>query len=83
MRLAVRRLAELGGILLVGDGIVAALRPVGHVELWEKGPSLWRDMLRPFAGRPGLTRGVALAEIGLGLAIAGAAISWAEPGDNV
>ena len=74
MNLFARRLAELSGILLIGDGVVAALQPKGHVRLWEGGPKLWRDLLRPFAKRPQLTRAVAVAEIAVGVLIAWAAI---------
>ena len=73
MNLFARRLAELSGILLIGDGVVAALQPKGHVRLWEGGPNLW-DLLRPFAKRPQLTRAVAVAEIAAGVLIAWAAI---------
>ena len=73
MNLFARRLAELSGILLIGDAVVAALQPKGHVRLWEGGPKLW-DLLRPFAKRPQLTRAVAVAEIAVGVLIAWAAI---------
>jgi hypothetical protein len=74
MNLVTRRLAELGAIVMIGDGVVAALKPKGHVRLWERGPKLWRDLLEPFAKRPGLTRAVAVGEIGLGVLLARIAI---------
>ena len=74
MQIATRRLAELGGMAMIGDGILAALRPDGHVRLWEGLPKPWRALLEPFAGRPGLTRAVGIAEAGLGLLIAEMAI---------
>lgn len=74
MKLFARRLTEIGGILLIGDGVVAALKPKGHVRLWQKGPRLWRELLDPFARRPQLTRAVGVAEVAAGLLMARAAI---------
>lgn len=84
MNLLTRRLAELGGILLIGDGVVAALKPEGHVRLWERGPKWWRELVEPFALRPQLTRAVAVAEIAAGVALAQAAMRPPdrEPGNR-
>ena len=39
-----RRLAELGGMVLIGDGVIAALAPKGHAALWLRRP--WRKLLQ-------------------------------------
>ena len=49
-------MTELGAIGLIGDGIVSVLKPQGHVRLWEGGPRFWRNLLKPLADRPGITR---------------------------
>jgi hypothetical protein len=80
MNLAARRAAELGAIMMVGDGVVAALAPEGHARLWERGPKAWRDMVQPFAEHPQMTRLIGLAEIGLGLWLAGMVMGPAAGG---
>jgi len=61
---------ELGGMMLVGDGVLALLQPRGHVALWSQGPWAWRRMIAPFRASPALTRAGGLLEIGLGLWLA-------------
>jgi hypothetical protein len=70
MDLIGRRAAEFAGILLVGDGVIGALRPERHARLWLAGPRVWREAMEPFAERPRLTRAVGVAEIALGLWLA-------------
>ena len=64
------RATEMLGILAIGDGIVALHRPSRHARLWSGGAKRWKNLMEGFARRPGLTRGLALAEIGLGLWLA-------------
>lgn len=68
--LAMRRLLEVAGLMMVGEGVIGVLQPRGHVALWYRGPRSWRSMLRPFRDSPALTRGAALAEICIGLWLA-------------
>lgn len=70
MGLIGRRTLEFAGILLVGDGVIGALRPERHARLWIAGPRVWREAMEPFAERPGLTRAIGAAEIALGLWLA-------------
>jgi hypothetical protein len=72
MNLWIRRLAELGGMAMIGDGFLATVNPQGHVRLWERGP--WRGLLKPFADHPELTRVVGMVEVLAGTLLAGAAI---------
>ncbi len=72
------RVAELVGMAMIGDGALAVLAPDGHVRVWEEGPEWWEKLLRPFSGRPGLTRAVGAAELALGVALALAATRQVE-----
>ena len=65
-QLVKRRLLESLAILMIGDGLLAAVRPRRHVLLWETGPRIWRNSLRPALRHPGLTRVLGLV-----------AVSWA------
>jgi len=62
-----QRTLETVGMLLIGDGIAAALEPRRHARLWLGGPRGWRRAMRYFARTPELTRCVGMAEAGLGL----------------
>jgi hypothetical protein len=72
MNIAMRRAGELGAMMMIGDGMLAAAWPKEHVRLWQSGPRLWRKILEPFASRPGMTRALGVAEMAVG-----AALAWA------
>ncbi|MBD0330598.1 MAG: hypothetical protein ICV64_10915 [Thermoleophilia bacterium] len=61
------RVKALVAVLLVGDGVVAALQPKRHLRRWDVGPQAWRRVTRAFRARPRATRILALAQ-----AVAGA-----------
>jgi hypothetical protein len=65
-----RRTVELAAMLLVGDGVMAALEPRRHIRLWKAGPPPWRRMMSLFVRRPQLTRLLGGAEVLAGLALA-------------
>jgi hypothetical protein len=52
---------------MIGDGVLAALRPREHCLIWLRGPRVWEEMVQWFADRPQLTRVFGLAELGFGL----------------
>ncbi|HTQ36657.1 MAG TPA: hypothetical protein VMH77_06440 [Steroidobacteraceae bacterium] len=64
------RALEILAIAAIGEGIIALGNPAGHARLWSGGPGWWRDFMRSFERRPAMTRGLALAELGLGLWLA-------------
>ncbi len=68
--LAARRVVEMLGLLMIGDGTLAATRPSRYMALWVGGPRPWRRMMSFFATRPTLTRVVGAAELAAGLWIA-------------
>jgi hypothetical protein len=77
MSVWMRRAAELGGLAMIGDGVIAALAPRGHVALWLRGP--WRTLMRPFDRHPQLTRVAGIGEAVAGILIAREAIRRGDP----
>ena len=67
------KVKDMIAILLIGDGIVALLRPQRHVLLWKDGPKFYQDLMEPFVKMPGLTRLLSFVEIMVGLWLASAA----------
>ena len=61
-----RRATECMALTMMGDGALGFIAPEGHVQLWLRGPRLWRRMLQPFADHPQLTRWVGAAEFAAG-----------------
>ena len=58
VRMQVRVLvAESTAMMAIGDGVLAALFPVQHIERWDFGPKAWRAYLHWFSERPGLSSG--------------------------
>lgn len=64
------RIKEMMGIMLIGDGVLAAAWPRQHSLLWLSGPRVWRDAVRPFADNPNMTRVLGLAELAFGIWLA-------------
>jgi hypothetical protein len=65
-----KRLLELFGLMLVGDGLLALLAPNRHCRLWKVGPQGLRDLVDEFAEHPAVTRWVGVAEAFAGVALA-------------
>lgn len=51
-----RRLVEGFAMLVIGDGLLCAVDPKRHVELWREGPGPWPEVADFFEDRPILTR---------------------------
>lgn len=65
-----RRLTEMVAILLIGDGVVALMAPRRLSRFWQVGPKPYQDFMETFIQRPGLTRGVSLGQVALGVWLA-------------
>ena len=63
-------LRSVTAILLVGDGVIAALIPARHSRRWAFGPRWWRSWMAWCARHPRLTRLLAAGEAALGLSLA-------------
>ena len=64
------RLLQTVGMLMIGDGLMAAVEPRGHARLWQAGPGPWRRTMRRLARQPERTRRIGAAEIAIGLGVA-------------
>lgn len=61
---------DMIAILLIGDGVVAFLRPKRHVLLWKDGHDFYKKLMKPFVESHSLTRIISLLEIAVGLWLA-------------
>lgn len=57
-----QRIAECVGLMMIGEGLLAALRPREYARFWESGPAWWHQIIEPFVQNPNLTRAVGVAE---------------------
>jgi len=65
-----RRTLETVGVMMIGDGVLAALWPRRHMALWRSGPEPWRRAVRGLETRPLLTAALGAAEVALGVWLA-------------
>ena len=64
--LVTRRLLQLGGLFLIGNGLMGLVRPRWHALPWYGGPQLARAVTEEIADNPKLARGVYVAQAALG-----------------
>lgn len=65
-----KRLLDLFGMLLVGDGLLTMADPTRHCLLWEVGPKPCRDLADEFARHPTMSRCAGLVEAAIGIFLA-------------
>ena len=65
-----KQLLDVLGMLLIGDGLLSALRPRRHCLLWEVGPKPCRELIDEFAEHRQLTRAAGALELVVGLWLA-------------
>lgn len=65
-----QRLKEAVAIVVIGDGVVAAISPRRHSRLWQGGPGWYKQFMQMFIDRPGMTRISGVAQVVLGLSLA-------------
>lgn len=58
---------HFAAMLLIGDGVMALVRPQWDAEAWAAGPEWWNKSMRFFRDCPTLTRIVASAQIAGGI----------------
>ena len=68
MFIPVNRWRDFTAMLLIGDGIMAILRPQGHAAAWGVGPRWWKGFMECLEDRPALTRAIGLAQTAGGIA---------------
>ena len=73
--LILKRLLELGGLILIADGMLTLFRPRRRSLLWHCGPQLTKAMAEELADHPKTSRTIYAAEIAVGLALASVRLS--------
>jgi hypothetical protein len=66
---ATRLLMQLGGLLLVGNGLMGLVKPRWHSRLWQFGPDLTHAMSEELADHPKTARAIYLAQAAVGVAL--------------
>ena len=61
-----KRMMELLGLVLIGDGIIGLLQPARHTRLWRKGPKPYQQTMKVLEQQPALARLVGVGLIGIG-----------------
>jgi hypothetical protein len=58
-----KRWKHFAAMALIGDGVMAVIRPERDAEAWEMGPRAWRQLMRRFQRNSALTRAVGAAQV--------------------
>lgn len=59
----VRRWKHFAAMALIGDGVMAVLRPEDDALAWKHGPAPWKALMGSLAEHPTLTRCIGMAQI--------------------
>lgn len=59
----------LTAMMLIGDGVMALLRPHRDALAWSVGPQVWKDLMQYLSEHPDLLRAIGAAEIAAGFAL--------------
>lgn len=63
------QLKYLTAIVLIGDGILAMLRPHRDAYAWSMGPEAWKKLMQYLSDHPEMLRAIGTAEVALGFAL--------------
>ena len=58
-----KRWRHFAAMALIGDGVMAVIRPERDADAWEMGPRAWRQLMRRLQRNPTLTRAVGAAQV--------------------
>jgi hypothetical protein len=61
------KLKHFTAMVLIGDGLLAIVRPERDAKAWRLGPEPWRSMMGFLAEHPQLTRLVGVTQVAVGL----------------
>ncbi|HVG26850.1 MAG TPA: hypothetical protein VM865_04535 [Acidobacteriaceae bacterium] len=61
------RFKHFAAMILIGDGVMALVRPQQDALAWKKGPKPWRDLMHALHQRPAVTRVIGIAQIAGGI----------------
>jgi hypothetical protein len=62
-----KRWKHFAAMALIGDGVMALLRPKDDALAWKRGPEPWRKLMGALHDRPGLTRLIGIGQIAGGV----------------
>ena len=62
-----KRWKHFGAMALIGDGVMAAVRPEHDALAWKGGPKPWRGLMHFLHERPVLTRAIGMGQIAVGI----------------
>jgi hypothetical protein len=62
-----RRWQHFTAMALIGDGMMAIVRPHRDAQAWNVGPKPWRGMMRFMGNHPTFTRCVGVAQVAAGI----------------
>ena len=63
------QLKYLTAIVLIGDGILATLRPNRDAHAWNIGPQAWKNLMQYLSDHPEMLRAIGVAEVTFGFAL--------------
>ncbi|MGB8478904.1 MAG: hypothetical protein WCE63_08690 [Acidobacteriaceae bacterium] len=62
-----RRWQHFTAMALIGDGMMAIVRPNRDAQAWNVGPKPWRGLMRFMGEHPTLTRCIGVAQVVAGI----------------
>ena len=63
MFLTQKRWKHFAAMALIGDGVMALVRPQHDALAWKRGPKPWQKLMGELHDRPALTRMIGLGQI--------------------
>jgi hypothetical protein len=63
MFLTPTRYKHFAAMILIGDGVMALLRPRQDALAWKQGPKLWQNLMHRLHERPAVTRAIGVAQV--------------------
>jgi hypothetical protein len=61
------RWKHFAAMILIGDGVMAMIRPERDAHAWNAGPRPWRKLMRELRRHPEVTRAIGAAQIAGGI----------------
>ncbi|AXC10577.1 hypothetical protein ACPOL_1229 [Acidisarcina polymorpha] len=57
------RWKHFAAMAIIGDGVMAIVRPRRDATAWAQGPAVWKGLMQALNERPALTRLIGVAEV--------------------
>jgi hypothetical protein len=67
MLLTSNRWKHFAAMVLIGDGVMAIVRPTQDAKAWARGPRIWKKWMHRLDRRPSLTRMIGIAQVAGGI----------------